>query len=408
MDFGKLFANPIVTSYIYRTQVFLPKTIPNAMRTKQLVYQKETWKTTQESDNYINEETQLVLVFGERLLLEQLNTYEFLKEQFPNASIVINSTSGEIHGDSVHDNTIVANAITFDKSSVKTVKVTIKNHTESYQAGAKIANELLEGDNLKGIMILSDGSKVNGTRLTQALNEITNYQISITGGLAGDQARFTKTLVGLNENPVEGIIVGIGFYGKELSMGHGTMGGWDVFGPEREISKSEYNVLYAIDDKPALDLYKEYLGTHAGELPGAALLFPLAIRSSLNSESVVRTILSIDENAKSMTFAGDVPVGSVVRFMKANYDRIIDASATAAEQAVQSLNKKPELAILISCVGRKLVLGQRTEEEIEVAKEIFGDETLLTGFYSYGELSPSGSKCELHNQTMTITTFAEN
>jgi hypothetical protein len=378
------------------------------MRTKQLVYQKETWKTTHESNNYANEETQLVLVFGERLLLETSTTYEFLKNQFPNASIVINSTSGEIHGDSVYNNTIVANGIIFDKSSIKTVEVNIKNHTESYQAGAKIANELLEGNDLKGIMILSDGSRVNGTRLTQALNELTNYQIPITGGLAGDQARFQKTLVGLNANPIEGIIVGIGFYGKDLSMGHGTMGGWDAFGPEREISKSEYNILYSIDDKPALDLYKEYLGTHAGELPGAALLFPLAIRSTLNSESVVRTILSIDESTKSMTFAGDVPVGSLVRFMKANYDRIIDASAIAAEQSVNSLKKAPELAILISCVGRKLVLGQRTEEEIEVTRDIFGNDTLLTGFYSYGELSPSGSKCELHNQTMTITTFAEN
>lgn len=378
------------------------------MRTKQLVYQKETWKTTHESNNYANEETQLVLVFGERLLLETSTTYEFLKNQFPNANIVINSTSGEIHGDSVYNNTIVANGIIFDKSSIKTVEVNIKNHTESYQAGAKIANELLEGNDLKGIMILSDGSRVNGTRLTQALNELTNYQIPITGGLAGDQARFQKTLVGLNANPIEGIIVGIGFYGKDLSMGHGTMGGWDAFGPEREISKSEYNILYSIDDKPALDLYKEYLGTHAGELPGAALLFPLAIRSTLNSESVVRTILSIDESTKSMTFAGDVPVGSLVRFMKANYDRIIDASASAAEQSVNSLKKAPELAILISCVGRKLVLGQRTEEEIEVTRDIFGNDTLLTGFYSYGELSPSGSKCELHNQTMTITTFAEN
>lgn len=378
------------------------------MRTKQLVYQKETWKTTHESNNYANEETQLVLVFGERLLLETSTTYEFLKNQFPNASIVINSTSGEIHGDSVYNNTIVANGIIFDKSSIKTVEVNIKNHTESYQAGAKIANELREGNDLKGIMILSDGSRVNGTRLTQALNELTNYQIPITGGLAGDQARFQKTLVGLNANPIEGIIVGIGFYGKDLSMGHGTMGGWDAFGPEREISKSEYNILYSIDDKPALDLYKEYLGTHAGELPGAALLFPLAIRSTLNSESVVRTILSIDESTKSMTFAGDVPVGSLVRFMKANYDRIIDASASAAEQSVNSLKKAPELAILISCVGRKLVLGQRTEEEIEVTRDIFGNDTLLTGFYSYGELSPSGSKCELHNQTMTITTFAEN
>ncbi len=378
------------------------------MKTTQLVFQKEGWHTTTGSENFPKSQAQLVLVFGERLVFEKTNSYTFLREEFPNASIVINSTSGEIHGDGVHDNTIVANAIFFEKSHIRTVEVNIKNHIESYQAGAKIANELLEETDLQGIMIISDGNKVNGTRLTQALNEITNYKTLITGGLAGDQARFEKTVVGLNSEPIEGKIVGIGFYGKHLSIGHGTVGGWDVFGPEREISKSEYNILYAIDEQPALDLYKEYLGPHAKNLPGSALLFPISLRATASATPVVRTILSIDEENKSMTFAGDVPTGSIVRFMRANYDRIIDASAQAAEQAVTSLNTVPELAILISCVGRKLVLGQRTEEEIEVAREIFGNETLLTGFYSYGELSPSGSKCELHNQTMTITTFAEN
>lgn len=379
------------------------------MKIKQLVFHKEAWTESKVSANFPDNQAQLVLVFGERKLLEQNTHYDFLHHEFPNADIVINSTSGEIHNDSVHDNTIVATAIAFEKTQVKTLEVDIKNHIESYQAGAKIANDLLEENNLKAIMIISDGSKVNGTKLTQALNEITSYKIQITGGLAGDQARFQKTLVGLNGNPEEGKIIGIGFYGDEITIGHGTQGGWDAFGPEREITKSEYNVLYSIDNKPALDLYKEYLGSYAAELPGAALRFPILLQSTPNSSPVVRTILSIDEEKNSLTFAGDVPTGSTIRFMKANFDRIIDASATAAEQAVTRLTTAPELAILISCVGRKLVLGQRIEEEIEAAKEVFGDKTLISGFYSYGELAPSTStKCELHNQTMTITTFAEN
>ncbi|MFY7887843.1 MAG: FIST signal transduction protein [Spirosomataceae bacterium] len=379
------------------------------MKIKQLVFHKEAWTASKVSANFPDNQAQLVLVFGERKLLEQNTHYDFLHHEFPNADIVINSTSGEIHNDSVHDNTIVATAIAFEKTKVRTLEVDIKNHIESYQAGAKIANDLLEENNLKAIMIISDGSKVNGTKLTQALNEITSYKVQITGGLAGDQARFQKTLVGLNGNPEEGKIIGIGFYGDDITIGHGTQGGWDAFGPEREITKSEYNVLYSIDNKPALDLYKEYLGSYAAELPGAALRFPILLQSTPNSSPVVRTILSIDEEKNSLTFAGDVPTGSTIRFMKANFDRIIDASATAAEQAVTRLTTTPELAILISCVGRKLVLGQRTEEEIEAAREIFGDETLISGFYSYGELAPSTStKCELHNQTMTITTFAEN
>ena len=379
------------------------------MKIKQLVFHEGVWNTSKESANFDTDEAQLVLAFGERTLLEQNIHYDFLHQKFPKAAIILNSTSGEIHNDGVYDNTIVATAITFEKTKVRTIAVDIKNHIESYQAGAKIANDLLEENNLKAIMIISDGSRVNGTRLTQALNEITSYKVQITGGLAGDQDRFQKTLVGLNSEPQEGKIIGIGFYGNNITIGHGTQGGWDAFGPEREITKSEYNILYGIDNKPALDLYKEYLGSYAAELPGAALRFPILLQSTQNSSPVVRTILSINEEDNSLTFAGDVPTGSSIRFMKANFDRIIDASATATEQAMTRLTTAPELAILISCVGRKLVLGQRTEEEIEVAKEIFGNETLISGFYSYGELAPSNStKCELHNQTMTITTFAEN
>ena len=187
------------------------------------------------------------------------------------------------------------------------------------------------------------------------------------------------------------------------------MGGWDVFGPEREITKSQYNVLYSIGGKPALELYKEYLGKYAKDLPGAALLFPLSMRVDADSAPVVRTILSIDEKQQSMTFAGEIPKGALIRFMKANFDNLLDASSEAAENALQSLSFKPELAILISCVGRRLVLGYRTEEEQEAAREVFGPDTCITGFYSYGEISPlmAEAKCDLHNQTMTITTFTE-
>ena len=111
-----------------------------------------------------------------------------------------------------------------------------------------------------------------------------------------------------------------------------------------------------------------------------------------------------------MTFAGDIPEGSYARLMKANFDRLIDGAAEAAKMSLDILGSfKPELVILISCVGRKLILKQRIEEEIEGVRDVLGNDACYTGFYSYGEISPSagGAKCELHNQTMTITAFAE-
>lgn len=378
------------------------------MKTQQRAFDTKNWQIITETENFNPSKAQLVLAFGERKCLEVTQPYDYIRSLYPSAEIIINSTSGEIYNDSVYNGTIVLTAIEFEKTLIKTTKIQIEGYLQSAECGEAIADSLMT-DDLAAIFIISDGGRVNGSALIAALNEKTNNKIPISGGLAGDEARFEKTIVGLNENPIAGQIVGVGFYGKDLQIGHGTMGGWDGFGPEREVTKSEYNVLYTIGDKAALDIYKEYLGRYADELPGAALLFPLSMRINEDDEPVVRTILSIDETTKSMTFAGEMPKGALVRFMKANLDRVIDASATAAQSSLTPFSVKPDLAILVSCVGRRLVLGQRSEEEVEAAREIFGEKTIMTGFYSYGEISSQNpnARCELHNQTMTITTFSE-
>jgi len=378
------------------------------MKICQSSYRSEAWESVRIDEGFSSENAQLVLVFGERKLFEQLEVYSKVRNDFPKAEIVINSTAGEIFDAGIETQSIVVTGIEFGETAIKTTEIDIKDTNESYQAACQIV-AALQADDLVHIMVISDGGVVNGSALVRALNENTAAHVTVTGGLAGDDARFEKTLVGLNSEPSEGKIIGIGFYGNKLRIGHGTMGGWDVFGPEREITKSEYNVLHTIGDKPALELYKEYLGKYAKDLPGAALLFPFSMRVDAESAPVVRTILSIDEKQQSMTFAGEIPKGALIRFMKANFDNLLDASSEAAENALQSLSFKPELAILISCVGRRLVLGYRTEEEVEAAREVFGPETFITGFYSYGEISPlmAEAKCDLHNQTMTITTFTE-
>ncbi|MGA0558537.1 FIST signal transduction protein [Larkinella sp. VNQ87] len=379
------------------------------MKVNQSMYSGQTWKSLSETPGFRTDNAQLVLAFGERHLLETGDFYGQLRLTYPMADIIVNSTSGEIYLDKVHDDSVIVTAIEFEKTRVRAVQIDIQKYTESYQAGETIA-QLLDEPDLAALFLISDGSWVNGSELTSALNQCLHRPIPISGGLAGDGDRFERTVVGLNQNPAVGKIVGIAFYGAHLKVGHGSMGGWDVFGPEREVTQSSYNVLYRIDDKPALDLYKEYLGKYTERLPGAALLFPLSMRTTADSEPLVRTILTIDEEARSMTFAGEMPEKALVRFMKANFDRLIDASATAAHTSLSQLNFAPELAILISCVGRKLVLGQRTEEEVEVAREVFGKDAVITGFYSYGEISPlqSNARCELHNQTMTVTVFSEN
>jgi len=205
-------------------------------------------------------------------------------------------------------------------------------------------------------------------------------------------------------------VAAVGFYGNRLRIGYGSMGGWDSFGPDRLVTRAEANVLYELDGSSALELYKRYLGPHAATLPASGLLFPLSLRGESGDQRVVRTILGIDVHAGSLIFAGDIPQGGYARLMKANVDRLIDGATGAATACHEPLGAStPSLAILISCVGRKLVLKQRTEEEVESVRNVLGAGAVLSGFYSYGEIAPfsSSAKCELHNQTMTITTFGE-
>jgi hypothetical protein len=232
----------------------------------------------------------------------------------------------------------------------------------------------------------------------------------VTGGLSGDSDLFKETLVLWDGPPQDGMIAALGLYGNRIKVGYGSLGGWDPFGPERLITRSKGNILYELDGKSALGLYKKYLGEHAKGLPATGLLFPLSVRVQGEEVGVVRTILSVNALEQSMTFAGDMPEGAYARLMKANFDRLIDGAVGAARTSYEALGSmSPDLAVLISCVGRKLVLKQRIEEEVEGVRDILGDRTVLTGFYSYGEISPfnPSAKCELHNQTMTITTFAE-
>ena len=351
----------------------------------------------------------LVLVFGNRYMLESEHIYAEVKDLFPNSHIVFGTTSGEIIDDSVLEGTVVLTAIEFKKSSVVIKRSNINDFKNNdYKLGESLMAEFPK-ENLKHLFIISEGSSVNGSALISGLEKVKNTSISLSGGLCGDDGRFERTLASYNENPKEGEIIAIGFYGETLEITSSNYGGWTPFGPERIITKSEGNVLFELDGKPALDLYKTYLGEKANELPKSALLYPLSVRIEEDSEPLVRTILNIDNDKNTMILAGDVPEGSKVQLMMSSVDDIVSGAIHAAELAMKGRENKPELALLISCIGRKLVMDQRTEEEIEEVKSVIGNETIISGFYSYGEMAPfSGQmECKLHNQTMTLTLFSE-
>ncbi|MDP1581635.1 MAG: FIST N-terminal domain-containing protein [Candidatus Didemnitutus sp.] len=364
-------------------------------------------------------EADLVFLFGASVIWTKPELLEELHAVLPGAKFLGCSTSGEIHGTEVTDDTLVVTVVKFAHTQLRGAAVRIEGAQESRLAAKNLMAELPRSvpsadgngeDPLVHVFVLSDGLNVNGSELVHGLTAGLPQGVSVTGGLAGDGARFVQTHVVWEGKVAQKLVAAIGFYGRRLQVGCGSLGGWDSFGPERVITRSQGNVLYEFDGQSALALYKKYLGEHAAGLPATGLLFPLSLRTKSDEMPVVRTILGIDEQAGSMIFAGDVPEGSYARLMKANFDRLIDGASGAATTGYQAIgSNSPELALLISCVGRKLVLKQRIEEEVEGVREVLGAGAALTGFYSYGEISPftPGAKCELHNQTMTITTLRE-
>ncbi|ULA63965.1 MAG: hypothetical protein LZF86_110665 [Nitrospira sp.] len=351
----------------------------------------------------------LVILFGPSQLLNNPEPVQTVLTAYAGAAAIGCSSSGEIFGTQVQDDTLVVGLLEFDSTTVRTASAKVTDQSHSFDAAQTIAHQLHDPA-LRGILVLSDGLGVNGSDLIRGLNSVLPAHVVVTGGLAGDGDRFKQTWVLQEGRPVSGYVTAVGFYGSAVRLTHGSKGGWDLFGPERLITRSRGNILYELNRKPALQLYKDYLGELASGLPGTALHFPLAIRRQQgDAKHLVRTILAIDETDQSLTFAGDMPEGAYAQFMRANFDRLIQGASDAATSAATTkAAATPTLSIAISCVGRRIVLGERTEEEVEAAFDMLPTGSAQIGFYSYGEISPYATgHCDLHNQTMTLTTISE-
>lgn len=358
----------------------------------------------------LDSERTVVMVFGASVYLDDPAPIHELSKAYPKSRLIGCSTAGEIRGPWVSDGTLSVAVARFEHSDVELVSTAIGEAADSRAAGESLA-AALSRPGLSALFILSDGLGVNGSELVKGINSMLPPHVVVTGGLAGDADRFRRTWVLRDRKPESGVITAVGFYGDRLRVCHGSRGGWDSFGPERRVTRSQGNVLFELDGKAALELYKEYLGERASGLPATGLLFPLSIRRHAGDQrQLVRTILAVDEANQSMTFAGDIPKGWLAQLMKANFDRLVHGASDAADLARgDRASNGPVLAVAISCVGRRLVLGERIEEETEATLENLPAGAEQVGFYSYGEISPhTTGNCDLHNQTMTVTTFAED
>jgi hypothetical protein len=377
------------------------------MQTVQFSFTNKNWsqKLPQEFDS---KDTLLLVYFPTTMVQEQC--WAELSSAFSHSIIVGCSGSGEIKQNEILDDEIIVTLIKFQNTQLQISTLTDINNQDSQIIGKQLAQKFPQ-ENLKGIFIHSDGLAINGSSLIKGIVEILGEKISISGGLAGDGSDFKVTYVLINGRPMTNAISAVGFYGDSITISASAFGGWVPFGPVRKITKSTNNILYELDGSPALALYKNFLGEQAKKLPSSALLFPMYLKSDGEERhrDAIRTILAVDEDKQSMTFAGDVPQGSQTQLMRASHDNLVEAAKMVAKANVSKIDPLlPSVSLIVSCVGRRLVLGEKTESEIEGVLQFLPSNSLQTGFYSYGEIAPSNKgECDLHNQTLTLTIIQE-
>jgi hypothetical protein len=353
----------------------------------------------------------LIVVFGGLAFFESPQLANALKALAPKAALAGCSTAGEIALDRVYDNSCIVTAVNFDATRVQVVSTAIHGMSDSFGAGERLSKALPAAE-LKGVFVLGTGVAINGSALVNGLQASLPKGVAISGGLAADAGAFKQTWTLGPEGVSDTHIVAVGLYGDNIQLSYGTFAGWEPFGPARKVTRCDQNVLFELDGERALDIYKRYLGDYAKDLPGSGLLFPFEmLGSEREKRGIFRTILGVDEATGSLTLAGDIDPNGYLKLMHSSTDQLIEGAETAAKTAREKHGsvKGSALAILVSCIGRKLVMGDRVDEEVEAVANTLGKNTCVTGYYSNGEIAGTEffGECRLHNQTMTITWISE-
>ncbi|MRG94581.1 FIST signal transduction protein [Polyangium spumosum] len=251
----------------------------------------------------------------------------------------------------------------------------------------------------KLLVLLADGL-VNTDRLIQGLQDILGATFPIVGGMAIDDGRFERAYEILDRRVLSGGAVALGFRGP-VELVAGAKSGWVPIGATHICTRVENgNVVLEIDGRPALDLYLEYLGPRAGEMPSVSADFPIGIVDAQEAIALLRSVKGVDEARRALVFGGDIPEGARIRMTRATRDDVIRGANEVGAKLVASM-PEPSLALFFDCGGRKMVLGPRYREEL---RETFArlEGVPKVGFYCAGEFSPVDGVTMHHDETFTM------
>jgi len=253
------------------------------------------------------------------------------------------------------------------------------------------------------LLVLSAGLQADGEAFVHGVIVTMGYEAPLFGGLAGDDLKMQGTYT-FTEKEITGLgVLALALDNVKIEVNGLAVSGWKGIGTIKTVTRAEGNVVYTIDDHPALDVYSRYFNINLGDDQTLAAEYPLQVMRE-DGSFVLRAAMIINPD-KSMVYAGTVPQGSQVQFSMPPSTEIIDFAIQNLSHFKQDTTNADAL-ILFSCKGRHLALGPMIEDEIDSIFHLW--EAPMVGFFTYGEIGPTkAGRCDFHNNTLTLVTLRE-
>jgi len=329
------------------------------------------------------------------------NIQYFFQKQFPKAKLIGSTTDGIIDGLKVYDATKnLAVFSHFNNTEIESSFIKLSKNNNSFNGGQTLANNLIK-KNTKVLIAFADGLNINGEEFLKGISLVSS-NITISGGLAGDNGNMKVTYVFDKENILSNGAVAVALNNSNLYVKTEYSFDWTALGKKLKITKSVKNRVYEIDGIPAVDIYAKYFGHElASKLPNVGIEFPLIFNK--DSVEIGRAVLSKHPDG-SLTFAGNIPEGTLVRFGIGNIDRVLQNINYNVEKLMEELRYKPESIFIYSCMARRRFLGKNVKNELKVLEQL----GTVYGFYTYGEFFHSNNNNQLLNETVTLLSLSES
>ncbi len=363
-------------------------------------------------DARLDSDTTLVLLFGE--IGPQRDQHAALRSvcaTFPRSIKSGGSRGSDIYEGRLEEYALVLAVIRFEKSRLKRAEYSVTSTEDSHRAGHALG-KALQHDDLRGVFLIGAGERIDEEALTLGINRSLSEKVVVTGGVTTHNYRRQTTHI-LSEDcqTRTDSVSAVGYYGDAIRFIASRQEGWERFGIEYKITSSRGNILYTLNHRPALEVYKNHLGKLADKLPGIAARFPLAIQSGHTHRAPkIHTIIGIDEARQALLFAQDIPAGHYAMFMKADAHRLLLGACEAARNLSHAYHPPASeaLNITVSSMRRKRLLLHRTDEEPKMVRHFLPSGIHQVGFYSDGTIAPTGSgQSTADRQTLVLTLIWE-